>query len=86
MIKAENVGYGISVKMSGSTTDLLEELTAIIKGIRANFIETFGEELSGVLIAQSGKLAFAECDDDRDAIIDETIKILESSDNVQVIR
>lgn len=84
MINAKNVGHGIAVKMSGTATDLLEELTAILRGVKANFDEEFEPEVSDLLIAYAGKLAFAD-EEERPDILDEVIKILEENHVVEVI-
>lgn len=84
MIKAENVGTGIAVKMSGTATDLLEELTAIIRGVKTNFDDSFEPEITDLLIAYAGKLAFAD-EEERSDILDEVIKILEEHHLVEVV-
>lgn len=85
MIKATNMRHGISVKMSGDTIDLLEELTAIIRGVRANFDDAYGEELSRVFIAQAGKLAFADSEEEREAVMEETAQLLETDERVEIL-
>ena len=84
MIKAENVGVGVAVKMSGTTTDFLEELTAILRGVKTNFDDSFEPEVTDLLIAYAGKLAFAE-EEERSDILDEVIKILEEHNVVEAV-
>lgn len=84
MIKAENTGVGVAVKMSGYAVELLEELTAILRGVKTNFDEEFEPEVSDLLIAYAGKLAFAD-EEERPDILDEVIKILEERHLVEVV-
>lgn len=84
MIKAENMGTGVAVKMSGYAVELLEELTAILRGVKANFDEAFEPEVSDMLIAYSGKLAFAK-EEEREAILDEVIRLLEEHHIVEAV-
>ena len=84
MIKAESKTHGVEVRLTGDATELLEELTAVIRGIKETFKSTFVGDVGELLIAYAGKLAFAS-EDERDGIIDEVINILEENHVVEVI-
>ena len=84
MIKAENMGTGVAVKMSGYAVELLEELTAILRGVKTNFDDEFDPEVSDLLIAYAGKLAFAD-EEERPDILDEVIRLLEEHHIVEAV-
>lgn len=84
MIRAESKTHGVEVRLTGNPTELLEELTAVIRGIKETFNSTFVGDVGELLIAYAGKLAFAS-EDERDGIIDEVIKILEENHVVEVV-
>ena len=84
MIRAESKKHGVEVRLTGDATELLEELTAVIRGIKETFKSTFVGDVGEILIAYAGKLAFAS-EDERDDILDEVIKILEEHHVVEVI-
>ena len=84
MIRAESKKHGVEVRLTGDATELLEELTAVIRGVKETFKTTFVGDVGELLIAYAEKLAFAS-EDERDGIIDEVIKILEENHVVEVI-
>ena len=84
MIRAESKKHGVEVRLTGDATELLEELTAVIRGIKETFNTKFVGDVGELLIAYAGKLAFAS-EDERDGIIDEVINILEDNHVVEVV-
>lgn len=84
MIRAESKKHGVEVRLTGDATELLEELTAVIRGIKETFKSTFVGDVGELLIAYAGKMAFAS-EDEREDITEEIIKILEDNHIVEVV-
>ena len=70
MIRADDVG----VMISGSTETIMMDFIFIIRSMRATLIEDFGEEATDMIIADMGKLAYVDEDDEEafDKIIQES--------------
>lgn len=83
MLEAKTRLHGTQVRIAGSPTEILEELTALLKGIRTNFIELADEELANMLIAQCGRIAFTDDDDEIPRILEETVDLLEEYERKQ---
>lgn len=84
MINAESKRHGVEVRLTGDAVELIEELTAIIRGIKGVFENTFVGDVGELLIAYAGKMAFAS-EDERDDITEEIIKILEDNHVVEIV-
>ena len=65
MISANREGEGtkVIIKSTGIPEEI-EELTAIIRGVRHQFTEMCGEEFADAAITFSGKVAYTEDDDE----------------------
>lgn len=84
MINATSVGHGVEVKLTGDAVGLIEELTAVIRGVKGVFDDTFTEGVSDHLIAYAGKMAFAK-EEEKEDITDEIIQVLEENGVVERI-
>ena len=84
MINAESKRHGVEVRLTGDAVELIEELTAVIRGIKETFNSTFVGDVGELLIAYAGKMAFAS-EDERDGITEEIIQILEENHIVEVV-
>lgn len=70
MIRADDVG----VMISGSTETIMMDFIFIIRSMRATLIEDFGKEATDMIIADMGKLAYVDEDDEEafDKILQES--------------
>ena len=60
MIHAELKNGSLRVRMGGDITDIMVELTEIIRAANENFTGSIGQTGSKVMIAECGRLAFME--------------------------
>lgn len=77
MIKTDVRNGDVAFTVQGGTVDLIDELIVIIKGIHRFWSDEVGEEFSRRSIALAGQMAFAESDEDREAICKEYEEWLE---------
>ena len=98
MIKAErkNKGTSVSIEIANPNRDevlglliLMEELSAVIQAVRERISEYVGEDDADILITTSGKLAYADSEEEIEAIMEETCKALEAThddDEIQIVK
>ena len=70
MIRADDVG----VMINGDTQTIMMDFIFIVRSMRATLKEDFGEEIADALIADMGKMAYVDENDDEafDKIIEES--------------
>lgn len=80
MIQAYDKGDGVQIIIqTESVTDTLEQLTAIIRGVRHTLTDNANEEFADYAIAYVGKMAYSETDEERHQHTDEFCKWMEEN-------
>ena len=80
MIQAYNKGDGVQVLInSDGIIDMLEQLTAIIRGVRHHLTDNASKEFADYAIAYAGKMAYAETDEERHQHTDEFCKWMDEN-------
>lgn len=80
MIKANTNKHGITeVEIRGDVTDILADFTSIIDSIHARLLQEMPEDIVNELIVMCGKLAYADSDEEMEAVMDGVTKILEDA-------
>lgn len=83
MIQAYDKGNGVQIIINtDGIVETIEELVAIIRGVKHHLTDLTEEDFADTAIAYAGKMAYAETDEDRHKHTDEFCKWLEGEDKV----